>query len=86
MEEGGGLGVWLNFTDWGVTLCKEASGDTVNDECGLFKGPRGWTLSLIPQVPGWVVICFSQNCVSAGHIYTKTQSRWYICTYMALVD
>ena len=32
----------------GVT-CKEASGDIVNDECGLFKGPRGWTLSLIPQ-------------------------------------
>lgn len=34
-----------------VTLCKEASGDTVGDEYGLFKGPQGWTLSLIPQLP-----------------------------------
>ncbi|KAI9532588.1 hypothetical protein NQZ68_031290 [Dissostichus eleginoides] len=35
----------------GVTLCKEASGDTVSDECGLFKGPQGLSLSLIPQPP-----------------------------------
>lgn len=48
-KEGGVCGV--EFYRLGVTLCKEASGDTVSDECGLFKGPQGWTLSLIPQPP-----------------------------------
>lgn len=48
-EQGPGCGV--EFYRVGVTLCKEASGDMVSDECGLFKGPQGCTLSSIPQPP-----------------------------------
>lgn len=46
---GGGAQGGLGFYRLGVTLCKEAGGDMVSDECGLFKGPQGWTLSLIPS-------------------------------------
>lgn len=42
----GQRGVGLTFTDRGI-----AHGDMVSDECGLFKGPRGGTLSLILQPP-----------------------------------
>lgn len=49
-------------------LCKEASGDTVSDECGLFKGPQGRTLSLIPQPAIGGVICSAHHQVTTGHI------------------
>ena len=51
VDKEGGSGLGGDFYRAGVTLCKEASGDTVSDECGLFKGPQGLTLSLIPQPP-----------------------------------
>lgn len=51
MDKEGGPGCGVELYRLGVTQCKEASGDTVSDECGLFKGPQGWTLSLIPQPP-----------------------------------
>lgn len=46
-KEGGGVESYR----LGITLCKEGNGDTVSDECGPFKGPKGCTLSLIPQPP-----------------------------------
>lgn len=51
MDKEGGPRCGVELYRPGVMLCKEASGDTVSDECGLFKGPQGWTVSLIPQPP-----------------------------------